>query len=113
MKKGYDKDLILDFITWKDFPIYRRSGELSFRHRCQPQYPDYKTYIIIDEKGENVLPKGKFLNREELFDYFLKDTNKRKNIMERFFDDRTNVFLSGLVTGIIVLLLLYLRNSII
>ena len=76
-KKGYNKlqqthpfnmqDMI-EFYEWCNFPIYRASGDLGFNKRVQPQFPDYNTYVIIDEKGCSIKPKGVFLTTEELIE---------------------------------------------
>jgi len=61
----------IEFITWCNTPIYRAGGELGFRLRVQPQFPEYNSYIVIDSTGYSVLPKGKFLSAKELYEYWL------------------------------------------
>lgn len=66
------EDISIRFIEWMNFPIYQAPRSLSFQKRATAQFPDYKTYVIIDEKGKNILPAGKFLSPQELFEEFLK-----------------------------------------
>ena len=61
----------VDFLKWCNTPVYRASGELGFRLRVQPQFPEYDSYIVIDETGYSVFPKGKFLTTEELYEYWV------------------------------------------
>ena len=61
----------VDFFKWCNTPIYRAVGELGFRLRVQPQFPEYDTYLVIDETGYSVFHKGKFLSAEELYEYWL------------------------------------------
>lgn len=61
----------VDFLKWCNTPVYRASGELGFRLRVQPQFPEYDSYIVIDATGSSVFPKGKFLTTEELYEYWL------------------------------------------
>jgi hypothetical protein len=61
----------VEFLKWCNTPVYQASGELGFRLRVQPQFPEYNTYIIIDETGYSVFPKGKFLSAEELYEYWI------------------------------------------
>lgn len=71
--KQYTKQDIIEFTKWRDTPIFRRNGELGFKLRVQPQFPDYDSYYIIDNKGWNVLPEGTFLTADELFEYWIED----------------------------------------
>lgn len=66
------KDYMKRFAEWCNYPIYRSPGELEFRPRVIPQYPDNSLFIIIDETGYSILPKGKFLNIDELIEIFLE-----------------------------------------
>jgi hypothetical protein len=61
----------VEFLKWCNSPVYRASGELGFRLRVQPQFPEYDSYIVIDETGYSVFPKGEFLSAEELYEYWL------------------------------------------
>jgi hypothetical protein len=61
----------VEFLNWCNTPIYRAYGELSFRLRVQPQFPEYNTYIVINETGRSVFPEGKFLTTEELYEYWV------------------------------------------
>lgn len=61
----------MDFLEWCNTPIFRSSGELGFRLRVQPQFPEYNTYIVIDETGNSIFPKDKFLTTKELYEYYL------------------------------------------
>ena len=61
----------VEFLKWCNTPLYRASGELGFRLRVQPQFPEYDSYLIIDATGYSVLPKGKLLSVEELYEYWL------------------------------------------
>lgn len=61
----------VEFLKWCNTPVYRASGELGFRLRVQPQFPEYDSYLVIDATGYSVLPKGKFLSAEELYEYWL------------------------------------------
>jgi hypothetical protein len=66
-------DVAVKFIKWCNEPMYRADGELGFRERALAQFPDYKEYILINEKGENVFGKGKFLTTQELFKEFINN----------------------------------------
>lgn len=66
------KQISIDFIEWCNKPMYREVGNLGFEKRVTALYPDYNVYIVIDEKGNSIFPKGKFLTTEELFEEFLK-----------------------------------------
>lgn len=61
----------VEFLKWCNTPVYRASGELGFRLRVQPQFPEYDSYIVLDETGCSIFPKGKFLSAEELYEYWL------------------------------------------
>lgn len=61
----------VDFLKWCNTPVYRAPIEHGFRLRVQPQFPEYDSYIVIDETGYSVFPKGKFLTTEELYEYWL------------------------------------------
>ena len=71
--KQITTDVAIKFLEWCNEPVYRASGELGFRSRVNAQFPDYKEYIIIDQTGYSILPKGKFLTSEELFEYFINN----------------------------------------
>ena len=71
-----DTSLCVEFLAWCNTPVYRAAGELGFRTRVQPQYPEYNTYLVIDETGYSVLPQNKFLTTEELYTYWLDTRNK-------------------------------------
>ena len=64
-----DEDMI-EFTEWCNYPIYRADGELGFRKRVQVQYPDYNSYTIIDEKGNSLLPTGKFFTTKGLIEFW-------------------------------------------
>lgn len=61
----------VDFIKWCNTPIHRSAGELGFKLRVQPQFPEYNSYLVIDATGCSVFPTGKFLSAEELYEYWL------------------------------------------
>ena len=61
------------FLNWCNTPMYRSTNELGFQKRVIAQFPDYNTYVIINEKGESIFPKGKFLTTEEVYEYWLKN----------------------------------------
>ena len=61
----------VDFLKWCNTPIYRAAGELGFRLRVQAQFPEYDSYLVIDETGYSIFPKGKFLSAKELYEYWL------------------------------------------
>ncbi len=64
-------DKMFDFINWMTEPLYNSGTRLSSAQpRCKPQAPDYTQYIVIDNKGRNVLPEGKFLTINELYTYY-------------------------------------------
>ena len=71
-----NKEELIKFIEWINHPIYKDVGMLCYQSRVIAMYPDKKEYLIIDEKGNSVLPKGKFLNTEELIDYYYKHRNE-------------------------------------
>jgi hypothetical protein len=66
-------DVAVKFLSWCNEPMYRAGGELGFRERALAQFPDYKEYILINEKGENVFGTGKFLTEKELFEEFINN----------------------------------------
>jgi hypothetical protein len=66
------KQIAIEFVEWCNFPMYREVRNLGFEKRVTALYPDYNVYIVIDEKGNSIFPKGKFLTTEELFEEFLK-----------------------------------------
>jgi hypothetical protein len=70
-KDLYKTNAFVEFLKWCDTPVYRANGELSFRLRVQPQFPDYQSYIIIDETGRSMLPTGKYLSIEEVYEYWI------------------------------------------
>lgn len=57
---------VIAFTEWCNHPVYRLSGDLAFKKRVTPQFPEYNTYMVIDEKGNSIFPKGKFLTTQEL-----------------------------------------------
>jgi hypothetical protein len=72
--EGNNANMLLsavEFLKWCNTPVYRASGGLDLRLRVQPQFPEYDSYIVIDETGYSVFPKGKFLSAEELYEYWL------------------------------------------
>ena len=70
-------DVAVKFLSWCNEPIYRYHSELNFRPRAIAQFPDNKEYIIIDETGYSIFPKGKFLTEEELFNYFINNVYEK------------------------------------
>jgi hypothetical protein len=67
------------FLDWCNTPIYRANGELGFRNRVIAMFPEYNTYIIIDETGKSIFPKDKFLTSIEVYEYWLKSIEKDKD----------------------------------
>ncbi len=65
----------VEFLKWCNTPVYRAIGKLSFMLRIQPQFPEYNTYLVIDETGNSVFPNGKFLSAEELYEYYFQYRN--------------------------------------
>lgn len=63
---------IASFLSWCNTPMYRTTGELGFELRVQAQYPEYNTYLIINEHGESILPKGIYLSASQLYEFYLK-----------------------------------------
>lgn len=65
-----EKQNAAKFLDWCNEPVYRAPGNLSFESRAKAQFPDYNSYTLINDKGKSVLPEGKFLSAEELYDYW-------------------------------------------
>lgn len=61
-----------EFIDWCNTPIYRVPGELGFKLRVVAQFPEYNSYIVIDETGNSVFPREKFLTSAEVYEYWIK-----------------------------------------
>lgn len=59
---------IIAFTEWCNHPVYRLSGDLAFKKRVTPQFPEYNTYMVNDENGKSIFPSGKFLTTEELIE---------------------------------------------
>lgn len=66
------EQISIEFLEWCNYQVVNPQKVLGFDKRVTPQYPDFKTYIILNNKGENILPEGKFLTTKELFQEFLK-----------------------------------------
>ena len=64
------------FLDWCNEPIYRSPRDIGYQTRVKVQYPEYNSYIIIDSKGDNILPQGVFLSSSELYEYWLKHKNE-------------------------------------
>lgn len=75
----------IEFFKWCNTPIYRASGELGFKLIVQPQYPEYNTYIVLDEDGYSVF-KDNLLSAEQLYEYWVEITNKPKQLY--WFNDK-------------------------
>lgn len=71
-----------EFLNWCNTPMFRGSGELSFRLRVQPQYPDYNTFYVIDENGTSIFNKD--LTTEELYDYWVNNHYIYKSIITEY-----------------------------
>lgn len=56
---------VIAFTEWCNHPIYR-SNDSGFKRRVIAQFPEYNTYMVINEKGNSIFPKGKFLTTQEL-----------------------------------------------
>ncbi len=69
----FTTNIAIQFFEWCNERIYRVEDELSFRPRVCAQFPDYKEYVIMDHEGNNILPRGKFLSIQELFEYFIEN----------------------------------------
>lgn len=77
--KGKEEEEVneaIAFLKWCNDRIYRRPGDLGYQLRLQPQYPEYSTYVIINEQGDSVFPAGKFLSFEEVYQYWV-NSNKQ------------------------------------
>jgi hypothetical protein len=75
-KDNIDINEMIEFIEWCNYPIYRDERELGFRLRVVPQFPDYNSYIVIDETGNSILPKGMFFTTKELIQVWKEQKNK-------------------------------------
>lgn len=74
---------MIAFTEWCNHPVYRLSGDLAFKKRVTPQFPEYNTYMVNDENGKSIFPKGKFLTTEELIELWKIQknvTNVGKNL---------------------------------
>lgn len=65
-----EKNNAIEFFKWCNTPVYKSSNELGFRSRVQPQFLEYDTYTILNDKGYCILPEGTFLTAEQLYDYW-------------------------------------------
>lgn len=75
MKQNKLRSESVRFLEWCNTPVARISGEIGYRLRVSPQAPEYNTYIVIDTTGYSVLPKGKFLTTDELYEYWDENFN--------------------------------------
>lgn len=66
------EQIAIEFLEWCNYQVVNPQKVLGFDKRVTPQYPDFKTYIVLNNKGQNILPEGKFLTTKELFQEFLK-----------------------------------------
>lgn len=66
------EQIAIEFLEWCNYQVVNPQKVLGFDKRVTPQYPDFKTYTILNNKGKNILPEGKFLTTQELFQEFLK-----------------------------------------
>lgn len=71
-----DNTQFAKFLDWCNQPIYRPHGDLGFRKRVVAQFPEYNSYIIIDESGNSVFPRGKFLTAQEVYEHYEKTLNQ-------------------------------------
>ncbi|TXG76178.1 hypothetical protein E6Q11_05095 [Candidatus Dojkabacteria bacterium] len=68
----------VEFLKWCNTPVHRSYGDLGFKLRVNPQFPDYDTYLILDESGRSVLPRGEYISTEEVYAYWLETRNGLK-----------------------------------
>ena len=70
----FSEEYMIGFAEWMNEQVYKYVENMMWRSksRCIPQFPDFTTYIVIDEKGNNILPKGTFLTIPELLKFYLK-----------------------------------------
>lgn len=67
----------IEFFKWCNTPIYRARENSLYVLRVIPQFPEYDSYLVIDETGEPVFPRGVFLSAEEVYEYW--DSYHKKN----------------------------------
>lgn len=58
------------------------SPNLAFTPRLVSMYPEYNTYIILDDNCKNILPEGVYLTLRQVYFYYsgkkkLKPTDKQ------------------------------------
>lgn len=71
METKRPNNLTVEFLKWCYTPIYKAPNGLKSTMRVIPQLPDYDTFVIIDDTGNSVLPKGTFLTAEQVHEYWL------------------------------------------
>jgi len=76
------KELTIEFFKWCNTPIYMSSNGIlrTYKLRVVAQFPEYDSYIVIDSNGRSVLPDGKFLTAEELYDYWVETESELKQL---------------------------------
>ncbi len=65
--------IALMFFKWCNTPVFRAVGELGYRMRVQAQFPEYNTFLIIDESGYSILPTNVYLTSEQLYKYWFNN----------------------------------------
>ena len=65
--------LAIEFLDWCNTPMYQPVGHLAYLTRVIAQFPDYKLYVIINEKGQSVLDEHQYFTAEEVFNYFIEN----------------------------------------
>jgi len=73
---------VQDFADWCLKLIQKHDGNLSFTPRLVSMYPEYNTYIILDDTCKNILPEGVFITLKQVYHYYkgmkkLKPTDKQ------------------------------------
>ncbi len=72
--KTIHKKHAIEFLKWATELIANASNTgLKWQTRAVPQQPFGDCFIVINRSGYNILPEGKFLTHEELYEYWLKE----------------------------------------
>lgn len=70
-----EKDAV-EFFKWAT-ELIARKGPTSFWPRVITMQPHGKEYQILNEKGETVHNRNRFLSAEEVYEYYLKEENAK------------------------------------
>lgn len=64
----------VDFLLWCNTPVYEYSAEGFFKHKIRviAQFPEYGTFVVIDNQG-NKRHEEPFITANQVYDLYLED----------------------------------------